>query len=157
MTGNWIILTRNGQEILVDEQDYEMLSRYRWHVDAGGYAGTSGWDGPYKRERMHRVILGLTKDDDIFVDHINRNRTDNRRENLRLCSNAENVRNRGKRINNTSGYKGVSITKYGVWVAHIRANSKSIYLGRFSTPQEAYMAYCAAAQKLHGEFANFGE
>ena len=88
------------------------------------------------------------------IDHVNGNRTDNRASNLRQASRAENCRNAGISVRNSSGLKGVSWdSQTGKWRAQIRTGSSSTSLGRFSTPEEAHAAYCAAAQKHHGEFA----
>ncbi|MDU6435210.1 MAG: HNH endonuclease [Pantoea sp.] len=87
------------------------------------------------------------------IDHINGVKTDNRIENLRDCSKSDNQCNRGMNRNNSSGYKGVYLhKKSGKWMARIGRQGKSYGLGYFSTPQEAYSAYCAAASNLHGEF-----
>lgn len=89
------------------------------------------------------------------IDHINGVRTDNRIENLRQATNSQNLMNRGKQENNTSGYKGVYFNKEkNKWQAHIHSGGENIYLGRFSTPEAAHDAYSFAAIKLHMEFAN---
>ena len=89
-----------------------------------------------------------------FIDHIDGNRLNNRIENLRNASRSDNNRNVALQRNNKSGYKGVSFMKRdSVWVAQITHDRKNYFLGRFKTPEEAYSAYCAAARKLHGEFA----
>lgn len=88
------------------------------------------------------------------IDHINLIKTDNRICNLRLANDSQNSCNSGKRPNNTSGYKGVTYHKIGKkWQAQIELNNNYIYLGLFSTAQEAHQAYCEAAIKHHGEFA----
>src|ERR1035437_10255530 len=103
-----IIYTKKLEEIMVDDEDYEELNKYSWHLNDNGYAMHTF--NPNK-VRMHRYIKNLTfKDNKIFIDHINGNKLDNRKENLRLCNNMENLFNRGKNLNNTSGYKGV------VWI-----------------------------------------
>jgi hypothetical protein len=92
-----------------------------------------------------------------FLDHIDGDRENNRIENLREASRTDNNRNVSRQRNNTSGFKGVSLMKRdNVWIAQITVNRKNYYLGRFSTPEEAYAAYCKAAKELHGEFANTG-
>lgn len=91
------------------------------------------------------------------VDHINGNRSDNRIANLRLATARENSRNAGMSRNNTSGYKGVFWERgCGKWRASITVNRKTIHLGVFVSAPEAHAAYCAAAKKYHGEFANTG-
>jgi len=107
-----------------------------------------------KLVRLHRLIAGAVEKDQK-VDHINGNTLDNRRSNLRICSNSENLRNRGKNINNTSGYKGVS-KRRNKWAAQVKHNYKTIFLGLFDTPEEAHEAYKRAADKLHLEYKNYG-
>jgi hypothetical protein len=101
---------------------------------------------------MHRVILNTP--DGMKTDHINNDKLDNRRCNLRVCTDAQNMRNRGKQANNTSGYKGVfwSIPA-GRWRAQIRLNRKSIHLGLFYSKEEAYEKYKKAEKEYFGEFA----
>lgn len=91
------------------------------------------------------------------IDHINCDRADNRWANLRAATRAQNGQNRGANKRNTTGFKGVTYwparKKY---MAQIMANGVQKTLGYFDTPNEAHAAYCAAAAKLHGQFANFG-
>src|SRR5690242_17796567 len=100
---------------------------------------------------MHRVIMNASAD--IHVDRINGDGLDNRRENLRLCTRDENMMNRRKNSNNSSGYKGVDRNK-GKWRAYIQVDKKWIHLGYFSTAEQAAHAYDNAAKKYFGEFAN---
>ena len=94
---------------------------------------------------------------DMRLHHINGNRFDNRIENLRLATQADSIRSAGFRKSNTSGYKGVATyARNGKWRACIKVNWVQKHLGIFDTKEEAYAAYCAAAEKYHGEFANFG-
>ncbi|MET4892248.1 HNH endonuclease [Morganella morganii] len=89
------------------------------------------------------------------IDHINGIKADNRIENLRKASRAENIRNVGRRNKNTSGYKGVSkIRGRERWVARIVAGRKIINIGSFDNPENAYRAYCKKSIELHGEFSN---
>jgi hypothetical protein len=92
--------------------------------------------------------------DGMHVDHINHNTLDNRKENLRICTNSENQMNKGKYKNNKSGYKGVCLKKStGKWSASIKINKKQKYLGCFDDPKDAYRAYCNASRKNHGEYS----
>jgi hypothetical protein len=105
----------------------------------------------------HRIAwLFITNEDpcDLFIDHVNGNKSDNRLINLRLCKHEENMRNSKRPMTNKSGYKGVSFDKErSKWSASISINNKTVKIGRFDTPELAHMAYCKAAAELHGEFA----
>jgi hypothetical protein len=102
---------------------------------------------------MHRQILGLT-DPAVQADHVDLDGLNNRRYNLRPCSKAENMRNRGAQRNNKSGFKGVRWhTRDRRWVAKITVDGKQKHLGYFDTPDAAHAAYAAAAAEHHGEFA----
>jgi flagellar basal body rod protein FlgC len=101
---------------------------------------------------MHRLIMNTP--DGMDTDHINSNGLDNRRQNLRICTHAENLANRKKQISNTSGYKGVSWDKScKKWAANISICGKYKKLGRFTDLVEAARAYDAAAKEVYGEFA----
>ena len=91
---------------------------------------------------------------DSHIDHINMNRSDNRRDNLRHATLSENNRNRAKQSNNTSGYKGVTFhCRTGKYQAKICINKRRISLGYFDDPSIASEAYQQAAKEHHGEFA----
>ena len=88
-----------------------------------------------------------------FLDHKNGDPLDNRIENLRPATRAENNRNVTKRSSNTSGYKGVSFFKSsGKWRAAIRVNGASLHIGYYDTPEDAHQAYCDKGRELHGDF-----
>jgi len=104
---------------------------------------------------LHRIIMNAPRG--MTVDHINGNTLDNRRSNLRICTNQENAMNRRLSKNSQSGRKGVRFMKhspYRPWQARIRAEGKSLYLGSFATREEASDAYDQAALKYHGQFAH---
>lgn len=152
------IFTTKGVPILVDDEDYESLACYNWYL-AAGYAEryVAGSGKPGKRVRMHRQIMGLEAGDPREVDHDNQIRTDNRRLNLRVCTEAQNQRNKPLQKNSTTGVKGVSFQKAkGKYQAKITINGKRIHIGVFSSLEEAGRAYAEAANRLHGEFANHG-
>lgn len=107
----------------------------------------------------HRLAWKLSTGDDPaeHIDHINGDKLDNRLCNLREATRPQNSRNRASQSNNTSGFKGAFWHKRdSKWVAQIRINGKKKHLGYFPTPEAAHHAYCQAATKYHGEFANFG-
>jgi hypothetical protein len=142
-----------GGSFLVSDCDYEKLSRATWRLNANGYAVTGKWTRRGTNSIFaHRLILGVTGDD-MVVDHINGDKLDNRRENLRTCTCAQNTANRGKQINNTSGYKGVHRLPWGRYRAEISVNGKKHNLGCFKTAEDAAVAYDAAARELLGKFA----
>ena len=127
--------------------------------DVAGSLKSSGYIRvQYKGQLLsiHRVAWALHygKWPSAFIDHKNRDRSDNRIENLRECSHAENMRNRPKAYSNKSGLKGVW-SEDGVFRASIAVNGKVIKLGRFRTAEEGHLAYCEAAKRLHKEFASF--
>lgn len=109
-----------------------------------------------KKYLKHRVIFFLCHGYlPKFIDHINRDKTDNRIENLRGASSTENRGNTLKLKNNTSGFKGVTRgTKNGKWRAAIVFNKKYFHIGTFSTKEEAAAAYDQKAKELYGSFAN---
>lgn len=101
---------------------------------------------------MHRFIMDAPKGQQ--VDHINGNKLDNRKSNLRICSHSENLRNQRKPKDNKSGFKGVSWHKGAKrWCAEIRSNGKRHHLGYFDTAEDAAKAYDIAATLIHGDYA----
>lgn len=144
-----------GLVAIVDADDYEELSQFKWHAHAHGYTNyarrnVTRDDGSRSTEMMHQRI----QPDAPAVDHINGNGLDNRRANLRTATQAENNRNRRIARNNTSGFIGVSwYRRYRKWVASVRVGGISKTLGYFDDPIDAAKARDLAALELHGEFA----
>ena len=132
--------------ILVDPVDEYLLHKYLFYL-SDGYP-TARVNGKYVK--LHKLIF---TEKGKKVDHKNRVRIDNRRDNLRYVEDNENARNSNTPKNNTSGYRGVSWNTKGNWGVQIRVNTKIIRLGTFVDPIEAAKAYDAAAIKYHGEFA----
>lgn len=144
-----------GIKFLVDPEDFEKYVKgYSFSLNKGYVMYSCRTDGLNKK-LLHRIIMG--EPESMLIDHINRNPLDNRRSNLRICTHQQNQCNRGKQSNNTSGFKGVCWHKGNQkWVAEIRINGKCKHLGYFDDPEEAHQTYIRTAQKLHGDFANFG-
>ena len=155
-----------GKITIVDDCDYEELNQWKWYLNKDGYVWRSyKKDNSWKQIRIHREILGLT-DTKVFTDHINHDKLDNRRENLRACTNQENQRNSKKQQKNIYGkkcsskYKGVCWKKSrNKWVAFIKIDNKLINLGTFISEIEAAKTYDTKAKELFKEFAciNFQE
>lgn len=122
---------------LVDDDMERFLSVWNWRLSPNGYAVRDSTRRSGKRMiRMHRVIVGLDHGDEIETDHINRDRLDNRRENLRLVTRAQNTQNVPAR----KGYRGVTQHTSGRWIARGSVNRKQVHIGVFDTELEAARA-----------------
>ncbi len=146
-----IQLTQN-RIALVDDSDYKELSKHKWCAakrKSGDFVAVRQKLG--KTVIMHRKIMNAPKN--LQVDHRNHQTLDNRRCNLRLCTNGQNQHNR-RLQGGASQYKGVVWHKRDKkWCVNIRHNSQRIWLGYFDTEIDAAKAYDAKAKILHGEFA----
>lgn len=164
---------------MVDDEDYEYLSQFTWHLrkvsnlaHSTFYAGAKNINAAGRRTNilMHRMILGL-KDPAILIDHKDRDGLNNQKINLRIATSLENARNKGKTPGKTSQYLGVNINShtprhtrkdgtvkvyptYTRWIATIRIDGKLKYLGRHKEEEAAARAYDVAAKHYFGEFAN---
>ena len=143
-----------GKVALIDDEDLTLVSGRKWHAMKSRqaiYAAT--YDAPsQKHMKLHRLITNAPAN--LCVDHINGDALDNRRCNLRLCTNAENIRNQSRQKNNKSGYNGVIWDKSrNRWRAQIQANKKNVNLGMFVDIVDAARAYDMAAKRVFGEFA----
>lgn len=133
--------------VLLDGDDVEQASKYQWSIGTHGYA-TSG--AGKDQILLHRLLSNAKSTD--TVDHINRNKLDNRKSNLRICNTQQNCINKGKQ-NGNNPYKGISRVSDGKWQAQIVFNKRAIYLGRYDDPVIAAKAYDTAARELFGEYA----
>lgn len=152
-----IPLTR-GLVAIVDDDDHEWLSQWKWHAvgrPAQFYAARTKRldEGGPGVVLMHRVVMGLVKDEVLFVDHANHDSLDNRRSNLRLCEHRINLANQ-RSSSGSSRYKGVYYLKGpGTWRAEISVNKRKFCLGNHKTQESAGKAYDEAALAAWGEFA----
>lgn len=142
-----IIVTYNGLSCKVDNEDFDYLKKIPWKMNKNFYACNTTYG------LMHRIITKCEKGK--VVDHINHDTTDNRKSNLRICTNNFNSMNSRKiKLNKSSVYKGVSWYKRdGIWTSYIMISRKRIYLGRFKCEIEAAKAYDKKAKELFGEYA----
>ena len=148
---NDVVLVNNaGVFFLVSLVDLPVVQKNAWSVDHYGYLiGRAG----NKVQKLHRVLLGLTKNDPVVVDHKNGNPLDNRRENLRICQQIDNVHNANRRTDNTSGYTGIDILENGKYRVRIMVAGERLTIGRFANFADAVAARRAAEEKFFGEFA----
>lgn len=138
------IYTIKGEVILVDNDDFDMVSKYCWYVSTKGYAYSRK---NKKHVSMHRLLMTPEK---LQVDHINRNKLDNRKSNLRLVTNQQNQYNTRLPRNNTSGFKGVYYNKdCDKWSAQITVNKKTINLGLFENKELAIQARLLAEKQYY--------
>jgi len=147
-----------GKFAIVDASDYEELNQYKWHATKSGHTYYAMRRKGRKLIRMHRQILNAPRG--LVCDHINHNGLDNRKRNLRLCTQGQNCRNKSARKGCSSKYIGVSFDKQTKrFSAKICVNFKKIWIGRFKSEIEAARARDKKAIELHGEFAslNFPE
>lgn len=152
-----------GRVALIDAQDYELVSAYRWHAAVrergrpranGPYAQTSiKRDGRVATITMHKLITGWEQ-----TDHIDHDGLNNQRSNLRPATNRQNMANSRKAPTWSSPYKGVCwVAAKGRWRATIKVRGKSRHLGYFEVEEDAARAYNEAAIEAHGSYANPNE
>lgn len=157
-----IILTK-GKVAIVDDADFEWLNQWKWCYVSSGYAMRRQYLGGGRDNEkaeyilMHRLIIGANKKQ--TVDHINRDKLDCRRTNLRICTRQQNQCNSTLlRTNNTSGYRGVYWYKpYKKWMVSVSHKGTPHFGGYHDNPLNAAKAYNTMAVKLHGGFAVLNE
>jgi hypothetical protein len=146
-----------GLVTIIDEDDVELVAGYRWY--AMRVRGMVRGVGAFKHRKfvaLHRLLMGFPEG--LFVDHINGDPLDNRKANLRACTNQQNGWNARRRTAKKSPLKGV-MPQMGRFYARIRVNGELLRLGGFDTAEAAALAYDAAAKQAFGEYAalNFPE
>lgn len=135
-----------GKVALVDDEDYDRFSGYKWYAVHNG----DKWYAANKKFGfLHRAILTAPRN--RLVDHKDGNGLDCRRQNIRLATRAQNTYNSRVRSTNTSGFRGVSASS-SRWLSQIKHNGATIYLGTFGKPEDAARAYDVKVRELHGEF-----
>lgn len=136
----------SGDTFLFDKEDYEKIKDINWAKDGNGYATN-------KNIKLHRLVTDCPKGKE--VDHINHNKLDNRKANLRVCNHSDNLKNQSKHSTNKSGYTGVGFHKASnKWRARITVDYKCYELGDYDTIEEAVKARKEAEKKYYGEFSN---
>ena len=145
-----VLYNKDNMEVaraLIDLEDVDKVKDYKWYLNSEGYI--------YNRKigLLHRFLMDCPSD--LVVDHINHNPLDNRKSNLRICSQKQNLMNQSKpQRNTTSFYKGVSWNRCAKkWHAQIRINKKSKHIGLYDNELEASIAYDRAALLYFGVYA----
>ena len=149
-----IIKLQNGIETVIDDKDFEKIKGYKWIYGVGNrYVGANVYNkGNRKQILLHRFIMSTPKG--LHTDHINGNKLDNRKCNLRICTPSQNQMNSRKNITKSSKYKGVSWFKRdSCWRAYISTKGKQFHLGYFKSEKNAAKAYNKKARKLFGIYS----
>ena len=145
-------LTQN-KVALVSAEDFEQLNAHKWHASKrrNGYYAARYCSALGTNVYLHRQIMGVeSAGRAVFIDHINRDPLDNRRENLRLSNAHANAQNR-RYSSNYSGLRGVRKSLFHKWEAQIGIDGKLIFLGSYETEREAGIAYAAACRAIGRE------
>mgnify|MGYP004659916149 CR=1 FL=1 len=150
LTGEYGIgWTSKGEEFWFDIEDYDKIKDYCWTID-NLYVRARDCKNK-KLTRLHNVIMGIGNKE-RNIDHINNNRLDNRKSNLRICTPKQNSSNQSKPKNSKCPFMGVSI-EHDSYVARIGYNHKKIYLGSYNDLEDAIVARLKAEKEYFGEFA----
>jgi hypothetical protein len=148
-----------GLFIILDDADFKNFGNLKWNLHSKGYAVKRITQPDTKKSKilfLHRLLMG--NPEGLTVDHINGNKLDNRRENLRVCTLAKNNMNKSKKLTGKHKYKGYALCKQNKnFEARICVNYKKLYLGTFKTEEEAAMAYNEAAYVYFGPFAKLNK
>ncbi len=150
---NYGVLYVSETQFYFDLEDLTVIESRRWYKDKDGYLTHSYfYNGQRRFVRFHRIVMGAKPSQ--YIDHINKDRADNRKSNLRFCTRSENDRNRGLYKTNKSGVTGVHYdSKRSKWVASITYNSQRLFIGRFDLETDAVRARLKKEIELFKEFA----
>ena len=141
-----------GNVAIVDNEDYEWLNRWKWYYSAGYIIRPENNTTIY----MHRLVMGMLPGL-MECDHINGNRADNRKSNLRICNRNQNTWNSPSHVNSTSKCRGVHCASNGKWHVKIQKDGKRYWCGQYSTEEEAIKVRNKKALELYGEYARLNE
>lgn len=142
-----IIITKKNEEILVDKEDFDKIKQWSWCVSKQGYAVANI---NHIVTKINHVIFPQIKHK--VQDHINGNKLDNRKCNIRYCTPTENSRNCGVPKNSSTGVTGVVKTRNNTYMARIMVDRKEMYIGIYKTFEEAVKARQEAEKKYFGEY-----
>ena len=158
MSGDYGIgwTSNTNEEFYFDLEDYDKIKDYCWYEAGNHYIETNSYVGDKKHNlKLHRLIMMGNGFEilNLDIDHIDRNKKNNKKDNLRICSHQKNTINTGIKSNNTSGIVGVSWRKdRNKWKAEINVENKYIYLGMFSNFDDAVRTRKEAEEKYFGEY-----
>jgi hypothetical protein len=134
---------------MIDLEDVERCQQYKWCLTTNDYV-VSNVNG--QMIKLHRFIMDILDNDDVVIDHEDRNPLNNRKYNLRICTNRENTRYKGIQSNNTSGVIGVNyVERVNKWRAYITPNKKQIFLGYYDDIENATTARLQAELRYYGK------
>lgn len=149
-----VLYDKDGSEVaraLIDLEDVDKVKGIKWYMTHYGYVSNR-----HSRQHLHRLVMNCP--DDMVIDHINHNRLDNRKSNLRICTQHQNNMNKGVTYNRASNVTGVRLDKRrNKWMARITCNYKEKFLGYFDTKEEAIQARKNAEIEYFGEYRNDSE
>ncbi len=156
-----LIPLTQGYFAQVDDADFEWLNQWNWQARVCKHTVYATMNARKNGKRttvqMHRVILGVT-DPKVFVDHEDLCGLNNQRENIRLCTNAQNIMNIISRSNSSSRFKGVfRNTILKKWLASIKIDGKSKHIGLYDSEEDAARNYNLFAKEHHKEFARLNQ
>ncbi len=148
-----IFVLATGEAVSVDDRDLEWAEDFSWRrlLNRRDGRGSKTYVMNGEGRLIHRLLTNAPPH--LQVDHIDGDGLNNRRQNLRLSTRSQNACNRGKQLNNTSGYKNVYWSKQaGKWLAAVKTNQRMQNLGLYETKEEAHSVVCKARRLLHGDF-----